>query len=1081
MKGALVKDTGREIRRSFSRFLSIFCIVMLGVSFFAGVKATCPDMKLTADRYFDDNRLMDIRVVSTLGLTDDDVAEIQKIPGIAGIDATYNMDTLVKVNSRDLVIRVISLPMEQILGDSRDTINRPKLIQGRWPQNENECVTERGKIVNTDMSIGAALSLSSGTDKDIGESLKNKQFTIVGIVETPYYISLERGNAAVGSGKINTFIMIPKTNFKLDYYTDIFLTVKGAIAYQCYEDAYDDAVEPVKIALEDIAPGREQARYKKIMDEANDKLNDGKQELADAEATQKEKLADAMDKINDAQKKIDDGEKELKENESKFNRAIKSAKAKLNKGYADLAAGEKEYKTQYAAFQIKKKEAQAAFAAAQAQIDAAQKEIGKQEAALNALQAALADPTLTEEQKAALQAKTAALAAAISAAKAKTQAAINALAAQKKQLSDAEKTLADTRKLLDSSKKTLDKNKKLLASKERAGRKKLNEAREKLADAKDDLAEGRQEYNDKKSESDRDIADAHGKLSDAQKDISEIKEPEWHVLTRDTNPGFVEYGQAADRMDAIALVFPVFFILVTALVCLTTMTRMIDEQRILIGTLKALGYSKLSIAAKYLIYASAASVTGSIAGLLIGFRLFPAVITNAYAIMYTLPQVITPFNVPLAVISMLFAVLVTTLTAWAACNKELKAPPAALMRIKAPKAGKRVLLERVRFIWSRLNFTRKITFRNIFRYKKRFLMTVLGIAGCTALLLAGFGLKDSISSIVSKQYGEVYQYNMLITLSDEGKDDPDIFMHVMTKENRITEAMLLYDKSYTLRNGKAEKEADLLVPGDVAKLPDFIVLRERTTGKSVAMRDDGVVLTEKLAAQLSAQPGSVITFEDDDGHSFEAKVTGITENYVSHYAYMTPGLYSALFGKAPVYNEAAAKTTNNAQIFEDALSTDLMKHDSISSIRFSTYLQRNFSNIIKSLYYVVLVLIISAGALAMVVLYNLTNINITERIREIATIKVLGFYDNEVSAYVYRENIILTMIGMLAGIVLGIFLHRYIVVTAEVDMVMFGREIAPLSYFYSAALTAAFTGIVNFFMYFRLRRINMVESLKSME
>ena len=978
------------------------------------------------------------------------------------------------------MLRVISLPLVQNYGNV-NIMNRAKLIQGRWPQNDSECVTEQGKIISSDMKIGEVFTLSSGKDEDIGESLKSKQFTVVGFVETPYYISFERGNSTIGSGKINYYMMIPQDNFQLDYYTDIFLTVKGASALACYDDAYTNVVEPVKTALEDLSGAREQARYDEIMNEANGKLADGKKKLADAESEQKQKLGAAMDKINDAQKKIDGGEKDLNKNEARFNREIKKAKAKLNKGYADLAASEKEYKKQYAAFKETKKQAETAFAEAQKKIDAALSEISKQEAALNALKEALKNPALTDEQKAALAAKIAAGEQALSAAKAQTQAAIQALAAQKKQLSDAESTLKKTRKLLNSTKITLDKNKQLLVSKERSGRKKINEAKEELADAKQDLTDGRQEYDDKKRESDQDIADARVKISDAEKDISEIEMPEWYVLGRDTNPGFVEYGQAADRMDAIALVFPVFFILVTALVCLTTMTRMIDEQRIYIGTLKALGYSKFSIAAKYLIYAAAASITGSVAGVLLGFQIFPTVISNAYAIMYTLPPVITAFNTSYAVISILFAVLTTTLTAWAACYKELKAPPAALMRIKAPKPGKRVLLERIRFIWSRLNFTQKITARNIFRYKKRFLMTVLGIAGCTALLMSGFGLMDSISSIASRQFDELYQYNLQIALSDKGREALTSFRQALDAEKRITSFLPLHEETLTLRHYGAEKDADLIVPEDSAKLTDYIILRGRTTGESVPISDEGVVLTEKLASKLGVRPGAEIILEDEDKKQVKAKVTGITENYVSHYVYMSTPLYNKLYGHAPEYNQAVARATDHSQSFEDALSTDIMKLETVSSTRFTTYISRNFNDIIKSLYYVVLVLIVSAGALAMVVLYNLTNINITERIREIATIKVLGFYDNEVSAYIYRENTLLTILGMLLGIVLGIFLHRYIVVTAEVDYVMFGREIAPLSYLYSAALTVVFACIVNFIMYFRLRRIDMVESLKSME
>jgi putative ABC transport system permease protein len=535
-------------------------------------------------------------------------------------------------------------------------------------------------------------------------------------------------------------------------------------------------------------------------------------------------------------------------------------------------------------------------------------------------------------------------------------------------------------------------------------------------------------------------------------------------------------------MNAIAGVFPVFFFLVAALVCLTTMTRMVDEQRIYIGTYKALGYSKSTIASKYLLYAAFASISGSIFGFTLGFKIFPTVIFNAYRIMYTLPDVVTAFNTFYAVASTAAAVIVTTLAAWFACYNELKAEPATLMRLKAPKSGKRILMERIKFLWSRFNFIQKITARNLFRYKKRFFMTVIGIGGCTALLLTGFGLKDSIMSIVTKQFEELYQYDMTMSIKENLSIDKALELNkFISKEGRISDYMLIKQQNIDVGSDKKEKSVSLIVPESTEEMEKFITFRERTTGINVPFEKDGVILTEKLSKQLQVGVGDDIYIKDGDGKRINIKVRGITENYISHYVYMPPSLYESLYNEKLEYQQILAKTTDTTKEFENKLSTDMLKNSSIRSVGFTTGISNDFEDIIGSLNYVVLVLIFSAGALAFVVLYNLTNINVMERIREIATIKLLGFYDNEVSAYVYRENIFLTLFGIIFGLVLGVLLHKFIIVTAEVDYIMFGREIKPMSYIYSSILTMFFSGLVNFVMYFRLKKISMVESLKSVD
>lgn len=1007
MKNALLKDTLREIWRTFSRFLSIFAIVALGVAFFAGVKATSSDMRITGDKYFDEYSLMDIRLVSTLGFDDKDLEAISKTEGLEYIQPGYSLDSIAEIKGKEIVVKLLSLPSNK---PEEVQINKTKLRNGRYPEKPNECLVEEAKMLDEGTALGSKIKLSSGSEKDILENLKNNEFTIVGIVETPYYISYDRGTSSVGNGKVNSFIMLPQENFKLPVYTDVFITVKSAREAFAYDDKYKELIGATKRSLETVARRREQQRYDEIIAEAGDKLSEGRLDLASAEAEATDKLDKAAKELESGRKKLIAGEKTLANKESSFKATIKDAENKIAAGYRELEAGEKEYQLQLAAFNQTK-------------------------------------ASMTIEVAAATEAK----------------------------LQETSKVLEGTRMQLGAESQKLANSKAKAESEFTAGRKKL-------AASKVDLAKGEQTYLNAKQEADEKFADARAELLDAENKLKDVEKPTWYVLDRNANPGYVDYEFSADRIAAIAQVFPVFFFLIAALVCLTTMTRMVDEQRTYIGTLKALGYSKLAIASKYLTYAALASIGGSIFGMLVGFRLFPTVIFNAYAIMFTMPPIIAAFNIYYAILSTVLAASITIMSAWFACVKELRAEPAKLMRPKSPKAGKRILLERVRFVWSRLNFTQKITARNIFRYKKRFLMTVLGIGGCTALLLAGFGLKDSILSIAAIQFNELYKYDMIVQLKKDivpGKENP--FINVVSRDTRITDYMLVKEQSIDIGAGDNEKSVYLIVPESTNRLEEFIDFRIRGSKKKVPFTETGVILGEKLAKLLQTTVGEEIYIKTEGDKKIKVTVSGITEHYISHYIYMSPKLYQEVFGKQVQFRQVMAKTTDTSEAFENRLSSEVLKNNEVSSIRFTSGISRDFKKVLKSLNYVILVMIFSAGALAFIVLYNLTNVNVTERLREIATIKVLGFYDREVSAYVDRESVLLTLIGMIVGLVLGIFFHRFIIVTAEVEYVMFGRIVKPLSYVYAGILTMIFSLLVNIVIHFKLRKIDMVESLKSVD
>ncbi|MEK3795970.1 FtsX-like permease family protein [Paenibacillus sp. FSL R7-0204] len=568
--------------------------------------------------------------------------------------------------------------------------------------------------------------------------------------------------------------------------------------------------------------------------------------------------------------------------------------------------------------------------------------------------------------------------------------------------------------------------------------------------------------------------------SDAQ---SQPELPKVYVADRTINPGYAEYKDNADRLSAIASAFPVFFFLIAALVSLTTMTRMVEEQRLQIGTLKALGYGAMDIMTKFLVYGTLASLSASVVGLAVGFTFFPDLIYNAYSSLYNLPDVIKSFYLDYAVVSILVALVCTTMTAMIASRVELRSNASVLMRPKAPKSGQRILLERFTFLWRRLSFVQKVTARNLFRYKQRMFMTVIGVAGCTALILTGFGLKDSIGSIAERQFGGIMKYSALVALHDNATaSDQASYKELIEQETAVTGTLNVLQEAMTARaKGVNDQEVRIFVPSDTAELASFVNLKDRSTGKPHVLSDGGAVITEKLAKLYDVAPGDTLTLLDSNNEPFQVKVAAVTENYVLHYVYMTPAYYTEVFGKEPVYNTQLLIYSGKDTRWESAFGEKLTANGQVALVSFSSGVGEAFEETMDSMDIVIVVLIVSAAALAFVVLYNLTNINVSERVRELSTIKVLGFYDKEVTLYIYRENILLTLLGILSGSALGVILHRFVLSTAELDATMFAPLIKWQSYIYAALLTILFSGIVMAFMHIKLKRIHMIEALKSVE
>ena len=1109
MRSALNKDFIRDILKSKGRFLSIVAIVALGVAFFTGVKSSPIVMKTSSDKYYDKYNLMDIRLISTLGLTDKDVDDIKNIEGVEGVYPTYSIDVISIYNSTEKVLKVHGLDLNK-LNDKKNYINQLKLIKGRLPQKSGECVLEIPKIKALNYPIGSEISLSSGKDDKLSKSLNKSKYKVVGYVETPYYLSQEKGNSSIGGGVIEGAIMIPESDFKMDTYTEMFLTVKSAKELDTYGDEYSNLVKTVTDKIENMKNKLTTRRYNEVVKKAEDKIqkqedklskakkdfDKGKKEYEENKLKSENEIKEAENKILDASEQIEDGKAQLKNEKKRAFEQIEEGKVKLASAETDLKNGQKKYQTALKKFNSNKKTAESEIKKAESDLEELSNQIDDLKNGNKLIEKQLQNEQLSEVERSELENKLNENLYILSVMQQKYKDGTDKLESSKSELLLGEKKLKETKATLEASEKKIANEKTKLKSSEKLAEEKFKKAEEELYQRENQIEEAKLELKENKAklktelnkakkelqEAEEKIADGEEKIKDAKKQIKKIEKPTLYILDRDSHQSFVEYEGCANSIDALAKIFPVFFFAVAALVCLTTMTRMVDEQRINIGTLKGLGYKTSQISKKYILYALIACLTGSILGLAIGFSVFPTVIFFAYGMMYSIENIVYVFSIPIAIGITSLALIIITLSAYMACRKELKETPAILMRPKAPKSGKRILLERVPFIWNRFSFISKVTVRNIFRYKKRFLMTVLGIAGCTALILTGFGIKDSIEMILTGQYGTLFKYDMSLVIQSDMTDKQ---IYELRKNLSDIDEINKYE-FFSYENGDIKvnnttKEITIVVPENLKNMDKFIHLQDRKTQNPIELNNKGIVLTEKIARDLGVKAGDEIELINSDDKKAKIKVSHITENYISHYAYISPENYIKLFEKDLDFNRVIGILNNPSVKIEDKLSKKLFDIETIDGITFNTASKETFHNTIKNLNYVVLIMIISAGALAFVVLYNLTNVNISERIREIATIKVLGFYDKEVSAYIYRENIILTIIGTVVGLGLGTILHKFIMVTVEIQSMMFGRVIDMSSYFIAAVLTIVLSLFVNLAMFYKLRNVKMVESLKSVD
>ena len=1085
MKTALFKDGIKEIKNSYKRFISILLIVLLGVGFFAGIRAASPDMKKTLDEYYDNLNVMDVQIISTLGLTNDDVIAIKNIQNVEDVEGTYQTDAIIKVKDKETIAK-----LETIL----DNINKLEIKDGRMPENKTECVVEPKFLTETGYNIGDTIEIEVEDIKnDDGKKekvLKENKVKIVGTIYSPLYISRERGNTKLGSGVINYYIYVPKENINVELYTNIYLTVAGARKLNTSSNEYSDTVEKVKDKLENISNERREVRYNELYDKANSKIEDAQKKLEKERKNAEKEIQSAEEEIQEGKEQLDNAKKEVETN-------IASANSKFTKAENKIEETKNILKENKEQFEKEKKKAEAQIEEYENQISIL-KQTKKQLSNVNSnLKIAKNNLEKLEEQLTVANTEEKEILekqiqeVSIQIQKLENTIAIIQNELKEQGITDLDKTISKLqngvetgKEELENAEKKITQNEEELSSQKSSTYYQLKQAKSKIKSSEQELKESEKELEKAKKEFDEKIEGSEQKLVDAKKELNKIERPEWFVLDRNQNVGYASYVQDTDRVSSLAEVFPIVFFLVAALISLTSMSRMVEEQRIQIGTLKALGYNKIQIASKYLIYASLATIIGGIIGLFIGFNFLPKVIADMYAMIYTLPEVSLQFNMDIAVIGVTFAVLCTVGATLYTSLRELRNNPATLMRPKSPKSGKRVLLERITFIWKHLNFTAKVTARNLFRYKKRFLMTIIGVCGCTSLIVAGFGLRDAIADMVPKQFGEIDKYDISITLKEEKYGNDLENLEESLKENEKIESTLGANiQSVKVIEDDNIQSIQLIVPEDVSKLEEFISLRGRKNKEVKYILDStGVIVSEKLANLLDIKKGDTIFLENADGIRKEVQVSNITENYIMHYIYMSPELYNNIFNTRIESNVILVKTVDMTEKEENDLGKILLKDSKdISGVSFTSTSHNMFETVMENMQIVVWILIIAAGLLAFVVLYNLLNANISERIRELATIKVLGFYDKEVYSYIARETIILTIIGIIVGLVGGYFLTMYILKTCELDITMFNPEVKLLSYIFGILITIFFAIIVNIVTYFSLKKIDMIESLKSVE
>ena len=1067
MKSMMKKTTLREIKESLGRYLAILAIVALGVGLFAGLKITRSVMVESADAFWQEKQLYDYRLLSTLGFEEEDVQALAQKEDIRAVQGAVEADILYTDEQGNEKV----LKAHSILED----INCLEITAGRMPEEDTECVVDSNWY--TEDAIGSKIVLSEDNEEDDLEKFKYTEYTVVGLAQSPVYAQFERGTTSLGNGSVSGFIYLMPEGFETDYYTEIY--VKFDEDNPIYSDEYDDYIEEKESQWEIYCEEQGERRYQSIMADAEEELADAEQELADEKADAERELADAKQELTDAEAEIADGEEKLKDGEQEIedNKALLAAKEQeladareaLEAQEAELAMQEQALAGNMAGQDYASMEQQQALAGA----------MSDQGYADGSQQQASAEMMAGQDYAAMMQQQAAAGMVSGGIASDATYSQMPAGAAQMspaQQLEMARQQIEAGKVQIEEGEEEIKKARRQIRDAEAE----IEENRQELVDARKEVEDGWEEYNEAQEEFDEKIADAEQKLADARADIDDIEKPDTYVLGRDTNTGYVCFESDSSIVEGIANVFPVFFFLVAALVCMTTMNRMVEEQRTQIGVLKALGYGEGKIMGKYLFYSGSAAFTGCVAGYFVGIHLFPLVIWQAYGMMYKFGGIVYVSDWLTAALCLAAALLCSMGTTWVSCRHELREVSAELMRPKSPKAGKRVFLEWVPFIWNRLKFLHKVSVRNIVRYKRRFFMMVIGISGCTALLLTGFGIRDSVTSIADRQFEEIQTYQLGVTLKDGAWEDntPAVEEIAGIIDYYGGEYEVALETTIDLETADGIKSVKLIAAKNPDKIGEYFNLHT-SSGEAIDYPETGeIVICNKLSERYRIRVGDTIRLYDEDRKELQAVVSGICDNYIYNYVYVNEETYRKATGEVN-YQSIYVNLPEETDVYE--VGAALTKAENVTAVSVNRDMLLRVSRMMNSMNYIVFLIILCAGTLAFIVLYNLNNINITERVREIATIKVLGFYKNETSSYVFRENTVLTGIGCALGLVLGRLLHIYVMHEVDIDMMSFDVHVEPVSYLLSILLTFVFTWVINRIMSVKLEKINMAESLKSVD
>ena len=1040
---AYKKSITREILSSKARFASILVIILLGVAFFSGIKSSGPDMNKAINELYKNQNLMDSKIVSTLGLSDKDLELLKNNDKILDFYPSHTIyANLENINS---VVKFMEY-------DKNNNINKFIIVDGRLPQNSGEiALDEQALKVNKNLKIGDTYTIQS--DEDTMKSFNKKTFKIVGIVKSPMYMEKEsRGTTTVGKGSIDYFAVVNKDDISMDAYTEIYVRFKNVQNIDAYSDEYKDIMEENNKYLENLYSDRKIDRVEEIKATAQEELDKAYAEIEENE-----------NKLLSAQKEIESGKEKLQEGKKQYEQGLKSYEDEIKAGELSISNGKKELVKAQEEIDKQKKN-----------LNAGKEKLNEAKILLdNTKQSLLAQGIDPDQSIENIEDSTSSIIPLVT----KYQQGKKQYEEQLAALNYGEAELQEGQKQLENAKVELTKGEKDLENGKIKGKSDLAKAKEELEVSQQTLTNGEAEI----KENAQKLLDAKEEIKKEQDKIDSI-EGKYYFFDRTDNIGYSGLKDSINSLDSIASVFPVFFFLIAVLICLTTMTRMVEENRGEIGTLKALGYNDLEISRKFVVYASLASIIGSVIGILIGCNILPQIINTSYGSLYNLPSLTIHYYPSYVIQSILISILCTVGAALYVLRVELKSTPSNLMRAKAPKIGKKILLERITPLWKRLNFNQKVTFRNIFRYKQRMIMTVFGIAGCMAMLVTGYGLQDSNNGMLEKQFNKLWKYDAMVIFNDSS-NNKEIKEYNKTLNNlKGYESKLgIHQETVTFSKEDMNKQSvTMYVPKDIDKINDFILLNDRKSEKEYKISDNGVIITEKLAKLLDASVGDTITLNNEENNPYKVKVDNICENYFAHYIYMSPSYYEKTFGKSVNYNMELLNF-DSKKMDTDEISNKIMNCDNVINVTLMSDIKKSTEESSANLDMIMLVIIIASGCLAFVVLYNLNNVNVSERIRELSTIKVLGFYDNEVTMYILRENIILTFLGVLGGAFLGKLLHTFILYTSETDNIMMYPEISIKGYLFSALITIFFSMIVMVMMHIKLKKVDMIDALKSNE